>query len=352
MNVRTISTLSEFDALRARWDVMYRADPQASVFVAWPWLRGWFEATPYHWSVLCVGESTGDGPVGFLPISLRGAQHRWRLDAMREVHMAGNPVADFTGMVCRPDAKDAVLHALAEHLMREIRWDRVQFKDVTDARVAELLRQLDPGRFQVRERQGLCTPYVALPATWDEYLSKALTYESRASLRRKMRQSADRFRFTTTHPGEAPDDQIDGLIRLAMQRSREEPDPYLALQRVILKWSLEGGMARLHIMWDDGRVIGGIAASVDDKNQATGSLVTAFDEAYSKHSPGRVINALWIQDAISRGLKEVDFYRGEEEYKFQFGAQRRYTRNLYATRRGVGTGVRRTISRLIERLGV
>jgi CelD/BcsL family acetyltransferase involved in cellulose biosynthesis len=37
-----------------------------------------------------------------------------------------------------------------------------------------------------------------------------------------------------------------------------------------------------------------------------------------------------IQDAIAEGYKFYDFLRGDEEYKFRFGAQRNSTARLRA----------------------
>jgi hypothetical protein len=41
-----------------------------------------------------------------------------------------------------------------------------------------------------------------------------------------------------------------------------------------------------------------------------------------------------IRDAISRGGREFDFMRGDEEYKFRFTKQKRFTQKFFFSKNG------------------
>jgi hypothetical protein len=49
-----------------------------------------------------------------------------------------------------------------------------------------------------------------------------------------------------------------------------------------------------------------------------------FDPEFSRLSPGSVIIAHAIEDAIRRGVHEFDFLRGDERYKYRWGARDRF----------------------------
>ncbi|HWB20017.1 MAG TPA: GNAT family N-acetyltransferase [Phycisphaerales bacterium] len=351
MHVVTINTLDEFDRLRPAWDELHAADPSAPMFVSWPWLRGWFEASPYGWSVLAVRDSVNDNWVAFFPISVRGSQSVVRLDQVREVHFAGNPVADYNGMVCKPELEDSVIRTLSSHILDHMRWDLLQFKDIADPRIDRLAEHLKAAGCGVRLGEGLCCPYIKLPPTWEDFLSQHLSYESRSSLRRKLRKAEKRFTFGPLNDAD-PNAAIAALMQMAVSRTREEPDPHLNCHTPILTWCVKYHVADVFMLRDGNTPVAGIAAMIDPKTNAFGSLVTAFDESLSEFSPGRVVNALWIKYAIEHGIRIIDFLRGEESYKFQFGAEKKYTRHVWVYRQGVLTKVRFAMSRLRDRMGI
>jgi CelD/BcsL family acetyltransferase involved in cellulose biosynthesis len=52
-------------------------------------------------------------------------------------------------------------------------------------------------------------------------------------------------------------------------------------------------------------------------------------EKYGQFSPGIILNARSIQDAIAAKRAVFDFLRGDEEYKYRFGAQNTHVYELH-----------------------
>ncbi len=48
--------------------------------------------------------------------------------------------------------------------------------------------------------------------------------------------------------------------------------------------------------------------------------LTGFDTESSKFSPGTILLSMIIERCYDKGLKEVDMLRGQEGYKYHFGA--------------------------------
>jgi CelD/BcsL family acetyltransferase involved in cellulose biosynthesis len=61
----------------------------------------------------------------------------------------------------------------------------------------------------------------------------------------------------------------------------------------------------------------------------------SFDPALARRSPGEVLIRLLLEDAIGRGLKELDFTVGSEPFKYRFANHVRRVYRVRAWRRGV-----------------
>jgi CelD/BcsL family acetyltransferase involved in cellulose biosynthesis len=60
----------------------------------------------------------------------------------------------------------------------------------------------------------------------------------------------------------------------------------------------------------------------------------------TQHSPGGLLTALLIRDAIARGRRHFDFLRGDELYKPHFRAKPTATHDHYIVPRFVGSQIR------------
>jgi CelD/BcsL family acetyltransferase involved in cellulose biosynthesis len=350
MQVNLINRVDEFDALRSSWDGVFASDPNASVFVSWAWLRGWFETSPHPWTVLAARREAGGPWMGFMPISVRGGAI-YRFDQVREIRMAGEPAADYTGFVCEPSVEREVIGGFADFIANHMQWDRLRLKEVNDSRIDMFVQALPARSVQVHEGTGTCCPYIPLPTTWEEYLQTGLTYETRKSLRKKLRLVERECRVTHLN-GTNSEDQIEALLKLAAMKDHHVAENSVPRFRAIFRSCADAGIASITIVWKADAPIAGMGSFVDRKAGSLDFYLTGYDDQFAEYSPGRVVNALCIQHAIDQKLKVLDFLRGDEPYKFQFGAQRRFTRNVTMLRRSLHTATRLAVSRARKKLGI
>ena len=127
------------------------------------------------------------------------------------MRMAGNFGADYTGIVCRPEAENKVIPAFARYI-RQMNWARFNLDNLrmSERRVRLLLACFPKAGFRstdvdlVSKVDGidisLC-PYVTLPNDWNAYL-ESLSTNTRQKIRRLLKQvdTTGEYRITVATP--------------------------------------------------------------------------------------------------------------------------------------------------------
>jgi CelD/BcsL family acetyltransferase involved in cellulose biosynthesis len=78
------------------------------------------------------------------------------------------------------------------------------------------------------------------------------------------------------------------------------------------------GWAALWLLWLEGRPAASLFSL--EYGGSVGVYNSGFDPEARALSPGVVLIARTIEDAIARGFRRYDFLRGDEPYKYGFGA--------------------------------
>ena len=84
---------------------------------------------------------------------------------------------------------------------------------------------------------------------------------------------------------------------------------------------LEAGLLTLRSLSIEGRVAG-LFYGMQDSRRAYAYL-GGFDPAFGFESPGTILIGAALEDAMVAGCGEFDFLRGQESYKFGWGASAR-----------------------------
>jgi len=351
MEVQVIDRLEDFEKLRPAWNQLHAIDPHASVFMSWAWMDGWLRHAPYEWMILGARLTGSQEWAAFWPISPRGATKTYRIDQVREIHMAGEPLADYTGFVCAPQFERAAFEALADFLASRIQWDQLRLKEIEDPRLDRFLQCIPAHTIRVTNHRGTCCPYLSLPPTWPEYLRDCLSSATRKSLKKRLKTAERQFRVTHSCD-QTIDSQIDELVKLAAMRRPQTVADELPRCRDILRSCARAGFASIIMLWSDGTPVAGQAYFTDHKSNSISMFLTGFDNRFAKFAPGKVVEAICIREAIEGKMRTVDFLRGEEPYKFELGARPRHNRHVTVVRRGFQTATRLTFSRMRQKLHI
>lgn len=198
-------------------------------------------------------------------------------------------------------------------------------------------------------------PLLELPDSWEAYLQGCLTQPSRKSLKKRLRIAEERgchLRMLRDCRNETEVDQhLDMMLRVVAMHGRNDA-AHVERCRRIFRSCIQGGCAEIAVLLLGEQPIAAQGSFVDQHEKSIAHYVTGFDERFADLSPGRVLDALCIRDAIEHGFRAVDFLRGDEPYKHQLGARPRFTRHAIIARGRPLSRVRSLLSAMRDRAGL
>jgi CelD/BcsL family acetyltransferase involved in cellulose biosynthesis len=352
------------DVPRETWDALVDRTPAATPFSRWAFHRAWWDSygATAHDQTLVVSEAgsgAADGhPVAIVPLmhrhevepsdaetrsTLRHGNHRG-LTAVeptaKAVFFGASYHADYATVLAAPADLPEVARATVGHLARTpapghphpAQWDVVDLRrlrcvDPAADALADAFRDAaTANRWEViREREDVC-PIVTLPEgiDFDGYLD-TLRKKTRHEIRRKLRRAQSRGEVRLD---ESPDPlrDLDWFVQLH-QRKWGEAGLFPAnaggdASRVFIRRLFETfgphGAVRLSFLTVDGRrIAGGIHF---DEGRTIYYYNAGVDPDARDLSPGVVMIARYVEEAIALGRRRFDFLRGDEPYKYDWGA--------------------------------
>jgi CelD/BcsL family acetyltransferase involved in cellulose biosynthesis len=178
------------------------------------------------------------------------------------------------------------------------------------------------------------TPRIQLNGDFEEYLSR-VEKKQRHEIRRKTRRAEESGRGVRWTISDMRDveSEIDSFIHLMGQDPNKASflkEPMRAQMREIIRAAHENGWLWLAFLEADGQRIAA-ALNFDYDNKLWG-YNAGVDRAFMDLSPGWVLLAYILQWCCENRRAEFDFMRGDEEYKYRFGAVNQYVLRAQVTR--------------------
>ncbi len=177
-------------------------------------------------------------------------------------------------------------------------------------------------------------PTIVLPNHWEGYLA-LLRGKDRHEMRRKIRRAeaaATLHYYVTTERTNLEEDiaTFVSLHRMSQQHAKQEfmtPEKAAFFQDMIRAlWPQ--GWVELAFLQADGLPIAALCCFPYGTSYA--AYNSGYHPDYAELSAGIVLFADRIQSAIARGFTVFDFLRGNESYKYRFGALDRPLSQLIA----------------------
>jgi len=358
-----------FDAIpRDTWDALAARNPWATPFSSWAFQRAWWDAygASAHDQTLIVtdparaGAALGDGGdiVAIVPLMHRHEVEPGDADTASKIRHGEvahlTPVAptakavffgasyhaDYATILADPADLPPVAAALVDQLGgpapsdpdHPAPWDVIDLRRLrcgdpaADALATAFgAREIDAGWTLNLEREDVC-PVVEFPAGlgFEDFLS-TLDKKARHEIRRKIRRAEAAGDVVLARVPDALAD-LDAFIDLHQKRWGADglfpPTPGGDASRVFIRrWFEESG--------PDGPVqllfltVGGrrIAAGIHVVSGQTLMFYNAgIDPDARELSPGVILAAECVRFAVDHGMRRFDFLRGNEPYKYEWGA--------------------------------
>ncbi len=315
-----VECLDRWDALdEASWNGLLERSASPVVFLTWQWQTNWWNAFGRGRQLQLLQVTGGDGQLeGLLPLYAEpGADSLLRI-------VGGVDVSDYLDLLAVRGREEEVWTALLQHraAAHDV-WDLHCLRAATPS-VAVLQALAPTFGLSVRVRIEERCPALALPATWEAYLDR-LSGKDRHELRRKLRRLWREFPGATVRSSADPaklDEAMSAFLALHRRskigKARFMDPPMEAFFRAAAADLARAGWLRL---WFLELPEAPLAACLCLEYRGSVLLYNSgFDPERGALSPGIVLLAHVVKDAIERGLSRFDFLRGDEPYKYAFGA--------------------------------
>lgn len=324
--VLKIHCLSDLAALESPWKALAAASERASIFQTYEWSAAWWAHNRQGKSLRGVLVYEGERAVGLAPLFQSGGV----------LQVVGTGGSDYLDLLALPGYESAVGEAIATWLQEtRHRWLWADFQQAPPESIVAKL----PG---AQLWQGETCPYLPLPATYPEFL-KTLGKKLRQNIgyyeRAMAKSHALELRIATEQTRELDMEAFFRLHQLRW-RGRWMPGAFAshaarAFHKEAARRLLASGNLRLHTLWLDEKPVAAIYCF--HKGRTTYYYLGGFEPSLSKLSPGTVLTARAIQHAIEAdGATSFDFLRGDEGYKYRWGAQDRYNYRGSVVTSGLG----------------
>ncbi len=313
-------------ALRAEWELLSAISPRASLFSTYPWCKCWADtvgrtADPV---VLTVQDATGR-VVGLFPGCVDRTRSSHWFEQMGREQVCGDHLDLLSTEAIHLDC----IKALTRYFDSEQMYDGLVIGELApDSPTLQSLTNwaTDHG-FPHHCREHRIVPYTDLPNTFEDYQA-GLSSNMRYHIRRRKRDLA-KMSGAAVHMASTANDvdwALSSLFRLhelRWQRDGQDgifqnPEKQDFLRR-FCSFGCDRGWARAYVL----ELAGAIEAVLLAFHwQGTASFYQmGWNPDCAVASPGVVVMAASIEQAIKEGAQRYDFLRGDELYKARWASK-------------------------------
>lgn len=178
--------------------------------------------------------------------------------------------------------------------------------------------------WEIRIEKANHTPVIHLAHDWESYLM-SVDKKQRHEIRRKLRsanQESDTLKWYYVSDPEKLHDEFEAFLDMMAQNPNKKEFLEGSMRNqmhAIVKWAFERDMLQLSFLTIDGQKASSyLCFDYKDRIYVYNS---GYDIHFASYSPGWVHLGYLIQNAIENRKKDFDFLRGNETYKYRFGAE-------------------------------
>jgi len=320
------------DRILPAWVELWERCANATTFQRPEWLRAWMACfQPQQPFVIVVWRD--HQIVGLAPLLI------YRREGQRVLALMGGAVSDYLDVLVDLSFAGEALAMIWKRIKKEaLNWDVI---DLTDLPATSALLRKPPRPWPwVIEMHDAC-PVLSFPTagkTLSDFVPQRQLRNLRNARNRLARIGNSQLEIASAETLPA---FLDAIVKLHSCRWAQDglpgmfSDPAIRkFHRLVAPQLLEKGILRLYGLRAEGQLIAALYALFE---KATAYYyLQGFDFGWRWFSPGTQILGAVMEDALREGKRKIDFLRGRESYKYQWGAQDEPTFRL-STRCGTRT---------------
>jgi CelD/BcsL family acetyltransferase involved in cellulose biosynthesis len=333
LKIEIIRTLPAFQALAEEWNTLLLDSASNVPFLRHEYLFSWWQTLGGgEWQQgelyivtgrLADGQLGGIAPLFFAP-NRQGEPALMLLGSIE--------ISDYLDLIAPARLQAAFVESLAEHLAspQAPAWKVLDWYNLLESSATLCLLDraaVNNGWSFSQELLQHC-PYIHLPGDFEKYLAEQVDKKQRHEIRRKMRRAEENpkpVRWYIVEDQASLEDEIQAF--LALMANDPEKNAFLTdTMRVQMRQAMQAafraGWLQLSFMEVDGEKAAGYLNF--DYNGHIWVYNSGLDFSFRELSPGWVLLGYLLQWANEHQRAAFDFMRGDEDYKYRFGAIDRY----------------------------
>jgi CelD/BcsL family acetyltransferase involved in cellulose biosynthesis len=328
MQINVIRTSQEMNSLQEEWNALLKHSASDVPFLRHEYISTWWQTLGGgEWTEaelhLVTGRLADGSLAGIAPLFF--GQNRAGEPAL--LLLGCIEISDYLDLIAPAEQLSPFIEALFAHLAgpeapawRVLDWYNFIDSSPTLPVLQDAARRR--GWTYTQEPLQHC-PFIPLPGDWETYLA-SIDKKQRHEIRRKMRRAENEFEPTRWHIVKY-EDSVESGIEDFMSMMAQDPDKNRFLTETMRKQfrasalaAFRNGWLQLSFLEIDGEKAAGYLNF--DYNNRLWIYNSALNFAYREYSPGWVLLGYLLQWANENKRERFDFMRGDEDYKYRFGA--------------------------------
>jgi CelD/BcsL family acetyltransferase involved in cellulose biosynthesis len=345
-----ITEAGEFESLSGIWDSLLQRDGRDnSIYLTYEWISTWWRHFGEGKKLNILVVEKEQQIVGIIP--LMKVEYRIGPFTLRTLESIGSVSNNHIGLTS-PENEEEVVTAFLSYLKEELGKSRLVVKldyvSGDSSLLAILRKQGSPfsPRLVFQEGVAALAPYLLLRGTWDEQY-RLLSRNRRTAIKRALRSLEKDYRVVEFNECTAHnlDDMLTKLFDL--HQRRWQSTGYNALRsdlrvrefyRDIAACFVHKGWLRLSCLTVDGELVSAVFGYTYRRRFY--GVTIARDLRYSKYSIGHIHIMHLLKGAIAENMREFDFMRGVEPYKFYWTRIARRNMEVMLVKKDICSGLR------------
>jgi CelD/BcsL family acetyltransferase involved in cellulose biosynthesis len=328
MHIATLRSLPELLNLEKEWNDLLAISASHVPFLRHEYIAAWWLGLGGgEWShgELYIVTARGEGGrlIGIAP--LFQTDNREGEPAL--MLLGSVEISDYLDIICRPEDLSAFLDALLDHLLENqaevpllLDWYNLLENSPT---LPALKGTAEKHGWRYDQQSLQHCPYIPLPGDWDKYIC-GIDKKQRHEIRRKMRRAGEYYlpvRWYLVEDGANLDKEAGAFLEL-MARDPDKAKFLTPAMRAqmhsIIQAAHRAGWLQLAFIEVNGEKAAGYLNF--DYMDHIWVYNSGLDFRFSELSLGWVLLGHLLEWAIEHQRKYFDFMRGDEQYKYRFGA--------------------------------
>lgn len=359
VTVRVVAEQEGLESLSGIWDsLLQRSSDDNAIYLTYDWVTIWWKhfGDGNRLNILLIEKE--EEVIGIFPLMI--TEYKVGFLKFCALETIGSVNCNYIGLVpC--ENREEVVTALITYLEKELRMGKLVLRLTLVPEYSELLRMLREHaslfskNLVVQENAKTLAPYISLPATWEEQFS-SLSRNRRWLLRKELRKLNEAYKVEFR---ECAADNLESMLNMFFDLHQRRwqsvnvrgvfSNPRMKeFYRDIARQFHQNSWLCFSYLTVDSEVVSAEFGFV--YNGKLYGATAARDLRYSKYSIGHLHYMFMIKDAIKKHLREFDFLKGDEPYKFYWTKSARRYMELLIISRGICPGLRLKFIRALLRL--